>query len=94
MPAYQKTPEAMKPCSGPECEGCSSKSCYAKGGEVGPMKKAEPKEPAEVADGEPEMEDDLRHAMGGEFMSALERKDYKGVMSALEAIVLSCKGKE
>jgi hypothetical protein len=51
-------------------------------------------EGGEVADGEPEMEDELKHAMGGEFMDALERKDRKGIMSSLEAIVLSCRGKE
>jgi hypothetical protein len=51
-------------------------------------------EGGEVADGEPEMDEELKHAMGGEFMDAMERKDRKGIMSALEAIVLSCRGKE
>lgn len=51
-------------------------------------------EGGEVADGEPEMDEELKHAMGGEFMDAMDRKDRKGIMSALEAIVLSCRGKE
>jgi hypothetical protein len=62
-----------------EMRGMPAPKLYAEGGEV--------------ADGEPEMEDDLKHAMGGEFMDAMERKDRKGIMSALEAIVLSCRGK-
>jgi hypothetical protein len=51
-------------------------------------------EGGEVSDGEPQMEDELKHAMGGELMDALERKDRKGIMSAMEAIVLSCRGKD
>lgn len=50
-------------------------------------------EGGEIADGEPEMEEELKHAMGGELMDALERKDRHGIMSALEAIVLSCRGR-
>lgn len=63
-----------------EMRGMPKPKLYAEGGEV--------------ADGEPEMEDELKHAMGGELMDALERKDRKGIMSSLEAIVLSCRGKE
>ena len=37
---------------------------------------------------------DVLQSMGGEFMDAMDRKDRKGIMSALEAIVLSCRGKE
>lgn len=68
-----------------EMRGMKKPNLYAEGGEVeGP-----------AAPGEDEsMDDDLKHAMGGEFMSALERKDRKGIMSALEAIILSSRGKE
>lgn len=49
-------------------------------------------------EGEGEHEDhegheELRHTMGGELMDALERKDKKGIMDALEAVVLSIKGR-
>lgn len=151
MPAYKKMPDAMRECSGPECGGCSSGSCYAKGGEVkgvhkpyeakvgggkgqsyagdqarwgqataglksserhhdkakeehhrvlGEMKSMKKPnlyaEGGEVADGDGDMDmdDELNSALGGEFVDAMERKDRKGIMSALEAIVLSCRGKE
>lgn len=45
-----------------------------------------------VEDGEDEME--LHHAIGGELMDALERKDKKGIMSALEAAIMQCMGKD
>ena len=32
--------------------------------------------------------------MGGELMDSLEKKDRKGIMKAMEAIVLSIKGRE
>ena len=51
-------------------------------------------EGGEVSDGEPEMEDELKQVMGDELMGALERKDRKAIMSTLEAIVLSCRGRE
>jgi hypothetical protein len=38
-----------------------------------------------------DMDGELHHAMGGELMGALERKDRKGIMQAIEAIVLSMK---
>lgn len=47
-----------------------------------------------VEDGELEMDSELHHAIGGELMDALERKDKKGIMSALEAAVMSCMNKE
>lgn len=68
-----------------EMRGMKKPELYAQGGEV---------EEHSGSDGDEGMEDELKHAMGGEFMSAMERKDRKGIMSALEAIVLSCRGKE
>ena len=47
----------------------------------------------EVEDYDEEGEHELRHAMGGELMDALDRKDKKGIMDALEACVLSIKGR-
>lgn len=43
-------------------------------------------------DGDTEMDSELKQVMGDEFMSAIERKDKKAIMSTLEAIVLSCRG--
>jgi hypothetical protein len=54
-------------------------------------------EGGEVEDGF-EMDDDhsmgneLREAMGTEFLDALERKDRKGILDSVEAIVMSMKG--
>ena len=50
-------------------------------------------EGGEVEDYDEEGEHELRHAMGGELMDALDRKDHKGIMDALEACVLSIKGR-
>jgi hypothetical protein len=47
----------------------------------------------EMEDGEDEMHQELRETMGDELMSALDRKDKKGIMDALEACVLSIKGR-
>lgn len=51
---------------------------YAEGGEV---------------EGEDSGDEELNHAMGHEFLDACERKDKKGIMSVLHAIVLSCRNK-
>lgn len=53
----------------------------AEGGEV---------ESGEIEDGEPQMDEELHHAIGGELMDALERKDKKGIMSALTAAIMEC----
>lgn len=47
-----------------------------------------------IEDGEDQMDSELHEAMGGELMDALERKDKKGIMSALEAAIMQCMGKE
>lgn len=53
------------------------------------------KKPNLYAEGGEVSEDhDLHDAMGSEYMGALERKDRKGIMQAIEAIVLSMKHKE
>ena len=51
-------------------------------------------EGGEVEDGEPQTDEELHHAIGGELMDALERKDKKGIMEALHAAVMSCMDKE
>lgn len=48
----------------------------------------------EVESGDNEMDEELHHAIGGELMDALERKDKKGIMSALHAAVMSCMSEE
>lgn len=70
-----------------EMKSMKKPKLYAEGGEVEIEVHAEP-------DGDEGIEDELRGALGGELMSALERKDRSGIMSALEAIVLSCRDKE
>ena len=50
-------------------------------------------EGGEVGESDEEGEHELRHAMSGELMDALDRKDHKGIMDALEACVLSIKGR-
>ncbi len=44
--------------------------------------------------GDMDMEDELRDMMGGELMDALEKKDRKGILDCIEAIVCSMKGEE
>lgn len=44
--------------------------------------------------GEVDDDSELHDAMGGEYMSALHKKDRKGLLHAIEAIVLSMKHKE
>jgi len=74
-------------CIGAECKGCSSKSCYAKGGEV-------TTEPDNLdAIGTEEMDSDLHDMLGSEILGAIEAKDHKMLWSGLEAMVLSMMNK-
>lgn len=63
----------------------AGRSGFAKGGEIGNAQHDEPK--AEEVDTE------LSHGLGKELMGALDSKDHKKVMSALEACVLHCMSK-
>jgi hypothetical protein len=57
---------------------------YAEGGEV-----------HEDAEQDQEMMDEeIKNMMGDELMAAIDAKDRKGIMEAIEAIVLSCKGRD
>ena len=60
-----------------------------------PVKKADGGEVTEADEAAPEAADqELDEVMGGELMQALESKNPKQLMSAIEAIVLSMMGKE
>jgi hypothetical protein len=52
--------------------------------------------PASMADGgevEDEGMDEVHHAIAGELMDSLEKKDKKGILEAIRAIAMSCGGK-
>lgn len=67
-------------------------------GELREMKGADRKNLAEGgevdADGDEDGDVELSHGLGKELMGALDSKDHKAVMSALEACVLHCMNKE
>ena len=74
-----------------EMQHMKKPNLYAEGGEVGI--KESPHEESEHD--EAGMDEELHHAIGGEFMDALEKKDKKGIMSALTAAVMQCsKGRD
>lgn len=89
MPKHMNSPAK---CEGPSCMGCSSMNCMSKGGEAEMEKEAMP--PMAEEGPEPEMGDEggdeLHKILGDELMDAFERKDRKGFMDGLEALVMSC----
>lgn len=48
----------------------------------------------EIDDEDSDMEDELHSALGEEYMGAMDRKDKKGIISAIEACVTRCMNKE
>lgn len=56
---------------------------YAEGGDV------EPLESPMEGDGDQEIE----HALAGELLSAMEKKDKQGIVDAIEALVMQCMSK-
>lgn len=67
----------------------------AKLSELKEMKGADRKNLAEggEVDGDEDMDNELSHGLGKELMGALDSKDHKKVMSAIEACVLHCMSK-
>lgn len=66
-------------CVGSHCTGCASPTCMSHGGSV-----------ESEHDGDDEH---LSDGLGEELMSALHSKDKKGIMSAIEAVVMRCMSK-
>lgn len=50
------------------------------------------KDGGEVSEDHSEMDNELQEACCDELMDALESKDKKGVLDAMKALILSCKG--
>lgn len=71
-----------------ELKSMKKPNLYAEGGEVEEVEALE--DPMQPND----MDNELQDAMGSEFLDALERKDRKGILNSIEAIVLSMKDKE
>ncbi len=67
-----------------KCSTCGEMNCMAHGGEAQPMD----------ADGDHDgdsMDSELLDMCSDEFFEAAEKKDKKGMLDALRAMVLSCK---
>lgn len=75
-------------CTGPGC------SHYSHGGMAKAKDEEEPKE-APMADEDAEMggDEELHHAIAGELMDGLEKKDKKQIAESMRAFVMACGGK-
>lgn len=62
-----------------KCSTCGTMNCMQHGGEIE----------------SPEMEghEEMGHALSGELMDSLERKDKKEIFEAMHALVMHCGGK-
>ena len=87
-----------------ELRGMKKPNLYAHGGPVEHpnmegQTAANEKEPhklaggGEIEDGEDQMNQELHETIGSELIDALEKKDKKQIMSALEAAIMSCMNK-
>lgn len=70
-----------------KCKTCGKMDCMAHGGEAEPME-------MEVHDEMPaegNVDDELMEMAAEELVHALEKKDKKGIVEAIKALVMSCK---